>query len=223
MQNRLPYLFAVTLALLLTSVPNANAQFGPYIEKGFGFGAGFSSSENTTQLGASAGYVFVPAFEIGVGVSRSSSDETDVTTTSVGPFVAVYPVRQSNDFPLSVYLGGSYSFVSFAGDAIDQLEDQGVDLSGNVIGVQVGVYRSFDASDTFKIIPYAGVGYSRQNTEASGFGESESNSEETTYFTVSGSLLFETSETTHFALTPSASFGDEDSSFGISASLALPQ
>lgn len=216
-------LLGLLAALLLVTPHTASAQYGAYTENGFGIGAGISTSDNQTALGATTGYVFASAFEIGVNLARSNADGLDLSVTGIGPYVAVYPVRQSADFPLSVALTGTYTFRNYSGDAYDQLQQEGIDISGNGGSVQAGLFHAFNATDTFQLIPYLGAGYRRDRFEISAGGRSEDNTEESTFVTVSASLLFQTSPATYFALTPQASFGEGDSSFGASVSLTLPQ
>jgi hypothetical protein len=213
----LPLLFAF---VLLPS--EATAQIGPFTEKGFGIEGSFSSADNSSTLGVGAGYVFQPAIEAGLGIGRNSTDNADVTTTGIGPYVSVYPVRQDENFPFSIILNGNYSFQTFSGDQIDQIENQGGSVSGNAFGLTAGLFHTFEANESVNIIPFGGVGYTRNKTEISGGGQSISNTEETTSLALSLAFEFETSSSSSFVLTPTARVAENNSSFGISASLVLP-
>lgn len=212
-----------TLMLALVLTCPAQGQLSEYMEEGYAFGAGFYSSDTWTELAASGTYLFSPVFGAGIGVARRGVEESDFSATSVGPFVSVYPVRQSEEIPLSIYLGGNVRFVSFGGSAVEVLEAEGVKLSSTIFGFEVGAYHRIDLSEVFWVVPYAGGGYEVANNEVEGPRESETASDEYTYFTMSGSLVFGKSERMTFVLTPSATFGSGDSTFGLSMSLVFPQ
>jgi hypothetical protein len=214
----LPFLLAFTLLPI-----DADAQVGPYTEKGFGVGGGYSSADNSSTLSVSAGYVFQPALEIGVGVGRTNPDNSDITATGVGPYVSIYPVRQGENFPFSILLNGSYSFQTFSGNQVDAVESRGGSVSGNSFSLGGGFFHTFDAGESLNILPSAGVSYTRSRTEVSGGGETATNTEEATSLALSLSFEFETSGTSSFVVTPSTNIGDENSSFSISASFVLPR
>lgn len=213
----LPFLFAFVLLPL-----DATAQVGQYTEKGFGIEGSFTSADNSSTLGVGAGYVFQPAIEAGVSVARNSVDNSDITTTGIGPYLSVYPVRQGESFPISIILNGSYSFQTFSGSQIDQLESQGGSVSGNAFSLGTGLFHTFEAGESINIIPLAGVSYTQNKTKISGGGQTISDTQETTSLVLSLSFEFETSGSSSFVVTPSANVAENNSSFGISASLVLP-
>lgn len=213
----LPILFGFLLLPL-----NANAQVGPYTEKGFGIEGSFSSADNSSTLGVSAGYVFQPALELGVGIARNSVDNSDLTATGVGPYVSIYPVRQGEQFPLTIILNGTYSFQTFSGAQVDQIERQGGSVSGNAFSLGTGLFHTFKAGDSVNIVPFVGVAYTQNKTEISGGGQSVSDTQQTTSLALSLSFEFKTAGTTSFVVAPTANVASDNSSFGIAASLVLP-
>lgn len=221
--KRTAALFFIFGLLYLPLPQNAQAQFGPFIEEGFGVGAGFSQADNATSFGGSAGYVILSPLELGLNVQRSSADDADFTRSGVAPYVALYPLSQMKQSPFSLSLSGSYSFDSFSGDQVDQFESSGGDLSGNTISFGGSVFRVVEAGESVEVVPAVGVTYTETETEASFQGETQTNTESTTSFGVSVGLSFEASEALRIVTTPSASFSDDSSAFGLSASLILPQ
>lgn len=213
----LPLLFSFLLLPI-----DSTAQVGPYTEKGFGIEGGYSSADNSSTLNVGAGYVFHPAFEVGVGIGRSNLENSDLTVTGVNPYVSVYPVRQGEQFPISILLNGSFSFQTFSGDLVDRIESQGGSVSGNAFSLGTGLFHTFEVNESVNILPFAGVSYIRNETEISGGGQTVSDTEETTSLVLSLSFEFDLSDSSSFVITPTTSVSDENSSFGISASFVLP-
>lgn len=202
---------------------NAQAQFGPFVEKGFGVAGGFSKANNSTTFGGTAGYVVLDPLELGLDVRQANSDQNDFSRSGVGPYLAVYPLAQAGQIPLSVSLSGSYSFDSFSGGGTDQFESRGGDLSGNTMNFGGSIFRVIEVGKLVEVIPAAGVTYAEVKTEATAQGETQTNTEETTSFGASVSFSFEASEAVKIVATPSASFSDDNTAFGLSASLVVPQ
>lgn len=215
-------LIASFLALALPM--EASAQFGSFINKGFGVGAGVSEADNSTTVGVSTGYVFTSVAEAGLNISRTSGDN-DINAVGIGPYVALFPVRQNESFPISVFLDGSYSFNTFSGSQVDQLESQGGDISGSSLSFGVGGFKSFGASETIDVIPSVGVSYTRNKTEISAGGQTQTETDGTTSLGLSVSFLFKSPNlsTNNITVTPSISVSEDDSVFGLSAALVFPQ
>lgn len=199
------------------------AQFGAYIDEGVGAGAGVRSSDNANQIEGSAGYVFNSTVEAGLSVLRNEPDQTDVTATGIGPYAAVYPVREGEQFPISIRLSGGYRFMSYSGDAVDRLESQGRDVSGNAFHASVGAFRVYATSEVLQIIPYASAGYTSNTLEVSEGGQFSGETNSSTSAGFSLTFLFLTSESTSFALSPSVSFSEDSSSYGLSVAFVFPQ
>lgn len=202
----------------------ADAQgFGTYMDKGPGGVIGVTSFDGGTSVGATGSYVFSPLIEAKVSAYRSSYDDSEVTATGVGPALTVYPVRQSPDIPVSVALSGSYAFVSYSGDYIDNLEERGTDVSANSYSVDGSIFRVFEATPKLRIVPSVNVGYQNFQTEFSTSTDSEVNTEDGVGFGAAAIVLFQTSETMYFTVTPNVSVYEGDTSYGIAAAIALPQ
>jgi len=220
MKKAIPVLL---VTFLILAIPlEATAQFGSFTEKGFGFGAGLSEADNSTSLGASAGYVFSPIAEAGLNISRTSGDN-DINAVGIGPYAALFPVRQDEAFPVSIFLDGSYSFNSYSGDQVEEFESQGGDISGSTLSIGGGGFRTFKAGESTDVIPSVGVSYTRNKTEINLGGETQTETDGATSLGLSVTFLFKAPEATNISATPSISVSDGDTTFGVSAALIIPR
>lgn len=147
------FVAVAVLAGSLAVVQGVSAQ-GLFVTNGFSVNGGYFSYEDVDSYGGSLGYVYRGVAEAGIDLSRTSEDGIDLNSFAFAPFGAVYPVRQSNRFPLSVRLGGQYAFYSFSGDF---LEGEDVDGDGFVGGATL--FREFIASRKVSFVPAAGAEY----------------------------------------------------------------
>lgn len=207
----------------LPLIQGAQAQFGPFVEKGFGVGGGFSQADDATSFGGTAGYVIPSTLEFGLSVQRSNADDIDFTRSGVGPYVTFYPLDQVERFPISMSISGGYTFDSFSGDEVDQFESSVGDLSGNTITIEGSLFRVVEVGELVEVIPAVGVTYTEVETETSFQSGTQTETESTTSFGTSVSFSYEASENFGIVVTPSASFSDDSSAFGLSASLVLPR
>jgi len=210
--------------LLCSTISESKAQgFASYLDKGVGGSIGVSSNDQGTYLGAGASYVISPIVEAGLYVGRSSLEDAAVDVTNIGPVVYVYPVRQSTDLPISVFLRGAYRISSYSGEDVEALEERGAEISGSGYSLSLGVFRAFEASPKVQIIPSLDVGYSRSKFEVSGSGESVTTHEDGTGLGLSGILLFQTSDTFYFSITPRISVSEGETTYGVGAAISFPQ
>lgn len=215
--------YAIAVLVLSIAVGEAKAQFGLLTERGAGASLGFASQENVTQLGFNAGYVVHPMFEVGLGASHSQDDESQLNATGVGPFVGFYPVRMSASMPVSVRLGAGYSHHSFGGEGAEALEALGVSMSGNSLLGSGALFLGVPIQPTLYLVPLVEAGYVHTNLRLESSGASDTDSDNTTYVTVGGSLIVAASPSTRLAFTPTITFNEGTSTFGLSAMVVLPR
>ncbi len=206
----------LVLIVIVTFGSNTSLGQGLYISNGFGAFAGFSSHDDITTLSAELGYVFSGIFEFGTTVAVSTDDNSDLTALGIAPYVSLYPIRQSNAIPFTAGLFATYEFESFSGDAIDVLNDAGIEISGYAWGVGGVVVRSFQASPVIQVIPSAGVSYVRATVKAEVFGETEEEVNGSTGVGISLALMIDASPRTAFLIRPGVTFREGDTIFGIS-------
>lgn len=207
------------LLAILSLVAFPAAAQGLFISDGFGVGVGFSSSDGIATIGGSAGYVLNGRFELGGEVARS--EDEGLAVLELSPTVRFFPVRQASDMPVTVYVGAGYSFISFSGDEIDDLEQLGGDLSGNGYRVGGGLARSIEASPKLDVVLEGAFYYNSLTVEASFAGQSGSETESATSGSVAVNFAFGMASGGVFYLAPTLGFFDGEASFGVGAGIAL--
>ena len=221
--------FLAAMGGLLLLAPSALAQ-GTFTNTGFGLEAGIAAQEDVTTLSAEAGYVYRGRVEAGFSVARASEDQSGLDINAMGytPFVAFYPLRQTESMPISARLAASYSFYSFSGDVIDELNELDVDLSGHAYDVGGSLFRTFSLSPRVKLIPRAGLRYVWATLEVDGPSDTGGRitEEETNGFEVlsfSTSLAFVTPRQRIFSITPELTIADGEAGFGVRTGFVLPR
>jgi len=211
----------VSLLILSTALATGISAQGFVIDNGAGVSGGFSTRDDNTSIAGSAGYVFNGTFEFGLSVGKTTYESSYMEVVGIGPYLAAYPVRQDAEMPITARLGAYYEFDMLGGEFFDYLEDNGVDASGSGYGVSVILAHELAASPTVGIIPQAGLAYVHTTTKLEGFGESMSQSDESTPFSFAVAVAFGTRTSTRFYLAPSLTVSDGDAIFGIRAGVAL--
>jgi hypothetical protein len=214
--------FASTLiSVILIALPSSSSAQGVLIDNGIGLSGGFSSHDDATTIVGSVGYVANGILEFGLSIATTNDDVLEVNALGVGPFVAGYPLRQGDGMPLTVRIGAAYEFDSFGGESVDALEDLGIDLSGSAYAVGVGIAHELTASPTVAVIPEAGIAYVHASLKAKAFGESETETDDSTPVFFSVSLVFGPRTATRFFVVPQLTVSDGETAFGIGAGVAL--
>lgn len=210
-------LFCVLLASLLGLPTDAVAQFGTYTETGFGLGGEFSAGGTASMVGVKAGYVLGPTFEVGGALSRRTFEGVDLTATRVGPYAAYYPIQEADGYPFSILMRGSYSYVRFSGERVDDFQQDGGSDTGNRFRFEIGAFPPLDVSDSLQLFPYLGVSYALR-TEADAYDSRE----ELTGLNFRLLAQYETGGSVSVVVAPTAFVGDNDvSRFGGSVALVF--
>lgn len=198
-----------------------------YLEKGqngFGISGGFSTNENLSGFSGEVGYSFSGIFDLGVSLSRFGFDQqllgTDLSATVISPFVSFLPIKQDDSTPVSFGITGSYQKQLFSNDL---LSDNDIDMTGDYYSIGASLFTNIEVSNTMKIQPKAGVNYITGKTKIEDSIGSETESDNSTVFNLGLSLIFETSPSNSFVVTPSLGIQEEVTSFGLSLSFILPQ
>lgn len=213
--------FFVGLIVVCFSLPReANAQVGVFAEDGFGAEIGFTTGSEVTSTRGRIG-IAQPIFEIGAGFSRRSEDASPLTVVDVGPYVAFYPFRQGGMLPLSVSISGSAKLRTFSTSERVNTRDEAA-TNGSALSIGIGLFRSFRAGEALRIIPTATVKRIRGLTRTGGLGEVQSEVEWGFTADLGLAFIYEFSDRAHVALTPTAYFVEEGSSFGVSATFVIP-
>jgi hypothetical protein len=198
-----------------------------YLEKGqngFVISGGFSTNEDISGFSGEVGYSFSGVFDLGLSVSRLGFDEQflgeDLNATVISPFVSYIPIKQDESIPVSFSLNGSYQKQLYTNDVLD---DNNIDVTGDYFTIGASLFTDVEASDAMKIQPKAGVNYITGETKVEDSSGSVSESDNSTVFNLGVSLIFETSPSNSFVVTPILGIQEDVTTFGLSLTFVLAQ
>ena len=193
-------------------------------QNGIGINGGLATNEDLTGFSTGAGYSFSGVFDLGISVGRVGFDQQffgeDLNATTVSPFSSYLIVKQDEQIPVSFALNGSYQRQIYSNRV---LSDNNIYMTGNYFTIGASLYSMVEVSDAMEILPSIGFDYITGSLKVEDTTGSESESDDSTLFTLGLSLIFQTSPTNTFVVTPSIGFGDDVTTFGLSLSLILPQ
>ena len=217
----------LTLSFLLSFgiIISAHAQ-SFVLEKGhngFLISAGFSTNEDISGFSGGVGYSFSGAFDLGISVGRFGFDQQllgeDLNATTISPYASYFIIKQDELIPVSFAVNGSYERSIYSNRV---LSDYNIDMTGNFFSIGASLYSMFEASEAMKIQPSMGVSYISGELKVEDSTGSDTKSANTTLITFGLSLIFQSTPTNIFVVTPLLGFGDDVTTFGLSLSLALP-
>ena len=208
---------SLLFGILLVAPLDAAAQFGAYTRTGFGLGGSGVLASNFSGVGTRVGYLVQPTFEVGGELFRQSADDVALTTVRAGPYLAFYPVRQEEGYPLSIMMRGSYNYVRFSGDRADEVVRNGGSDTGNRYRFEIGGFSTLGVSDSFSLLPYLGISYAlRTEADVSDFRR------ELTGLNFRFAFQYETGTAASLVLAPTAFVGDDDKArFGLSGAVVF--
>jgi hypothetical protein len=96
-------------------------------------------------------------------------------------------------------------------------------MTGDYFTIGASLFTDIEASDAMKIQPRAGVNYITGETKIEDSTGSQTESDNSTVFNLGLSLIFDTSPSNSFVVTPSLGFQEDVTTFGLSLSFVLPQ
>ncbi len=218
--------FFIILLVVVSSSGVVHSQ-GDYFQKGvsgFEFDAAFFSNDDLSGIGGGFGYSVSGIFDFGLSVSRVSLDDKlageDMHATAVSPYVTFHVIKQDSiRFPISVSISGAYERDSYSSDALDLLDWE---LKGDYFAFGFSIFKNVSTSPAMTIQPRGSFSYVTGSTEISDkYGNSESESNNTTSFGIGVSLLFKTSPTTTFRLHPGISINEDNTTFSLVVGLIV--
>ncbi len=218
--------------LILGCITSLTFAQSSYLEKGqngFGINGGFSTNDDVSGFAGVVGYSFSGVFDLGVSLSRFGFDQQllgeELNATVISPYASYIVIKQDESTPVSFSLDGSYERQIYTSDvSSDVLSNNDIDMTGNYFTIGAELFTDFEASDAMKIQPRIGVNYVTGEIkleDSSGSSETENNN--TTVFNLGLSLIFETSPSNSFVVTPALGIQDEGTTFGLSLSFIIPQ
>lgn len=207
-------------ALLLIFTTNALAQFSYYRNQGdLVIVGGFSTNKSTNNIGGFFGYNITPALSLGFDFTHISIKNVDLSANRILPAVLFYPIQQSQKIPVTVYAQAAYFYGSFSSAELDNL---GFSLSSYGFNFGFGISSEQIISNTFSIIPGAGVEYivSESKIEDS-FGNSITESSTNTAFNINAMFVLGASDNVFVYTLPFLSIAEGETSPGISFGLGF--
>ena len=213
--------------LILGCISTLTFAQSSYLEEGqngFEISGGFTTDENISGFSGGVGYSFSGIFDIGASISRFGFDQKlggeDLNATVISPFISFIPIKQDDATPVSFAINGSYQNQSYSNDA---LSNSDIDLTGNYFSIGAKLFADIEASEAMKIQPGAGVNYITGETKIEDSTGSQTESDNSTVFNLGLSLIFDTSPSNSFVVTPSLGFEEEVTTFSLSLGFVLPR
>lgn len=213
-----------TLCFVIIVTAQAQSLFLEKDQNGFGISGGFSTNKDISGFYGGVGYSFSGVFDLGISVGRFGFDQQlfgeDLNATIISPFVSYLIVKQDEQIPVTFALNGSYERQIYSNTV---LSDNDIDMNGNFFTIGASLYSMFEISEAMKIQPGIGFNYITGEIKLEDSAGSDTESDNTTVFTLGLSLVFQRTPTDTFVVTPAIGFGDDVTTFGISLSFIFPQ
>lgn len=213
-----------TLCFIIIISAQAQSLFLERGQNGFGISGGFSTNEDISGFSGGVGYSFSGVFDLGISVGRFGFDQQflgeDLNATTISPFASYLIVKQDEQIPVTFALNASYERQIYSNKV---LSDNYIDMNGNFFLIGASLYSMFEVSEAMKIQPSIGFNYITGELKLEDSTGSDTESDNTTLFTLGLSLVFQMSPTNKFVVTPAIGFGNDVTTFGISLSFIFPQ
>lgn len=188
-------------------------------QRGYAVSAGFASNEYATGFFGSFGFSpsgrFDFAFSVGSVNYEGSLFGSSLSAISLSPSVTIYPIKQSDDNPVSLAIGASYEWQSYSHDMLTRAN---VDMNGRVLSLGAGLLAYFWISNSVRIIPSVSAAYLMGEISLTNeYGSQYSDSDNATAIGIEMSFVFGTSFQNNFAVSPMISISEGTTSAGVKA------
>jgi hypothetical protein len=161
LEGIMPRLACLCFLFVSAAAGAAHAQ-GLYLQNqqsGIGVAAGLSHNDDALGLSLGGGYSYKAFIDAGLFVNRYgySTDEANVSSIGVQPYVNVHLLRQSDTVPVALAAVGNFQkyFYSATDDR---------DIDGYSFFLGGSAYRRFGLSETVSVSPQATLGYNFAHT-----------------------------------------------------------
>ena len=174
------------------------------------FGLSLGSISNTTTFNLAYGYAFDEKTEIFTNIGRSTFDDvSNLSETGLQLGSRYFVLKQDYETPISVSLGGAYTYSWISGNAL-----QGASANGSTFSTELGIYHAIELDD-ITIYPFAGMTYSTTKVSIGNGATSFSESSSGLSYNLGGSFSFKAGSG-QLVLTPVLLFSNGDSGFLVS-------
>lgn len=179
-------------------------------ESASGFGVDFISISDISAIALDYGYSINGKTDVYTTLTRSTaSDVSNIAELGITTGSNHFILKQDNEIPLSVSLGGSFTYSWLTGNAL-----QGISGTGTTFSLNGGLYHSLEASDYIKLIPYSIIGYSTANFTIRDGTSKLSDSSSGLNYQLGASIVFDAGSG-QFAFTPALLFNEGQTGFGV--------
>ena len=151
MKRRYAFVF---VGIVIGFTQHVTAQgMGTMIDEGWGAAVNLQAGDRATRIGIDMGFLNHPAVEMGLKLFRQDTNDLSFTAKSFGPYVSIFPLRQSSYFPVTFGLHSSLNFLFFSGSAFDNFKTGGNDMAANEWYAYASIGHSLIINTQFSISP----------------------------------------------------------------------
>lgn len=194
---------------------------GAMTTNGWGGSISIQRVDNTTRFELDLGALHNPLLEGGLTLMREEANNSDLAVSGAGPYLSIYPLRQSNDVPLTVGIHTFFRFLFFSGNAFEALDSAGFEITGNDIYLYGSLLHSVVLGDGIQFIPEIELGMARLQIVAQTNTNRNSESEIDIFGGVGGRFVVNTAAQSKLAFVPQMRFSEGNSVFRFSVILLL--
>lgn len=202
------------LLLLLPLTMQAQGIFLPQDSTGFGIGFGFSNEDEATGFGLSGYYSIAGFVDFGIGVSRVTVDDGDMSAIGFSPSLTLNVLKSKY---VLLAMGASYTRSSYSADYLDQYD---LKLVGNSVGLFGEFFLNLQVNQNFRILPMFSYNFVNASLKISDdYGNSDTDSDDNTYFGVGVFFHAKINEKTAIVGAPSILFDEDNKAFNLQIGL----
>lgn len=209
-------LLAILLGTLWAHPVLAQSRLFPTDQSGFSLGAGFSSADDVSSIGAVIAVTAKARFDFGIAVSRLSFDSsvvgTDGTGVEIRPFVTWAVVRPTASRKLGVELAAGYAKGVFHSDGF---RTEGWLQGRDALNVGANFYFRLRSSPGLVIYPGFSVDYVKFDLDG---GLSQAQDDDATAYGLDLTFLMDE----NVFITPSYQSLGGEKSMGLSIGFLIP-
>ncbi|MFQ3621723.1 MAG: hypothetical protein SNJ78_12370 [Spirochaetales bacterium] len=211
MKKLFTFVFFGVLPIFLT----AQSVYLEQKQSGVGIAGGFSSNKNASSFDLGIGFAFIGRIDLALDYSAINFKEKlegeAVTAYSFQLSTEVFPVKQTQEIPLSLGLGVGVGFASYDSVILDYL---GWEMSETSLSLGISIHHNAKVTSSFSLVPSAGFSYIKTTLSIEdSYGNFVEESEAYTGVGMGMGLLFSLQEKTRLLLRPSVFILDNEPTF----------
>ena len=188
---------------------------------GFGFSGELITSEDTQGAGGGVEFSSNGVVDVGINFKVAEAKDDSFSGISFSPFVRVFLLKQKGTMPISFSLSARYVVGTYESALLGALGFN-VDLTSSGILIRGNIYKKFDVSPSFSIVPTVGIAYYAYKVSLKdpiGFFPDEEEKFSVPSLHGGLSLIVNIDKSVFFGLTPGFSLSEDLMSIGVGLSL----